>query len=117
MSLYLQGLGPIAHPRLDLFLLGYIAAVSAAAALFFLRYWKETRDFLFLAFAVFFAVQGAVRAHGIYSANPNLVIGWLYALRTFAVVLVVAAIIRKNFRRTVAPERKNTRGIKVGSQT
>jgi uncharacterized membrane protein HdeD (DUF308 family) len=100
MRLYLQNLAPIGHPRLDLFLLGYIVAVSAVTALFFLRFWKETRDFLFLAFAVFFLVSAAVRAHGVTRANPNLVIGWLYLLRLLAVGLIVAAIVRKNIRGT-----------------
>ncbi len=89
----------MAHPRLDLFLLGYITAVSAVAALFFLRFWKQTRDLLFLAFAAFFAIQGATRALGLSAANPNLAVGWTYILRLLAVVLVVIAILRKNFRR------------------
>lgn len=91
-------LAPLAHPRLDLFLLGYIAAVSGVAALFFLRFWRETRDLLFLAFAIFFAVQGSTRATGISTANPNLVVGWVYLLRLLAIVLVLAAILRKNLR-------------------
>jgi hypothetical protein len=91
-------LAPIAHLRLDLFLLGYIAAASAVAALFFLRFWRETRDFLFLAFAVFFAVQGGTRAVGLSSPSPNLAIGWAYLLRLLAVLLVVVAILRKNTR-------------------
>ncbi|HTV14229.1 MAG TPA: DUF5985 family protein [Acidobacteriaceae bacterium] len=97
MKLYLSNLAPMAHPRLDLFLLGYVVAVSAVAALFFLRFWKQTRDSLFLAFAVFFAVQGATRAFGLSTANPNQVVGWVYVLRLLSVVLVVIAILRKNF--------------------
>lgn len=99
MTLHGVPLAPLAHPRLDFFLLGYIAAASAVVALFFLRFWKETRDFLFLAFAVFFVVQGGSRALGLSTASPNLVIGWVYLLRLLAVLLVVGAILRKNFRR------------------
>ena len=91
-------IAPIAHLRLDLFLMGYIAAVSAVVALFFLRFWKETRDFLFMAFAIFFAVQGGASAFAISIASPNLTIDWLYVLRLLAVLLVVAAILRKNTR-------------------
>ncbi|HTX42602.1 MAG TPA: DUF5985 family protein [Acidobacteriaceae bacterium] len=98
MSLHLGYLAPISHPRLDLFLLGYIVAVSGVVALYFLRFFRETRDGLFLAFAFFFAVQGATRAVGLSSANPNLVIGWEYVLRLLAVVLIVFAILRKNTR-------------------
>lgn len=89
-------LAAIAHPRLDLFLLGYIAAASAAVALYFLRFWKETRDFLFMAFALFFAVQGGTRVVYLSTESPNLVVNWVYALRLAAVLVVVAAILRKN---------------------
>lgn len=98
MSLPGAPLAPITHLRLDLFLLGYIAAASAVAALFFLRFWKETRDFLFMAFALFFAVQGGTRAVEISTASPNMVVEWQFALRLVAVLVVVAAILRKNAR-------------------
>jgi len=91
-------LAPIAHLRLDLFLLGYTAAVSLVVALFFLRFWKETRDTLFLAFAIFFAVQGFAPAVVIPAEYPNVAIDWVYALRLVAVLVVVAAILRKNRR-------------------
>lgn len=99
MRLYTPDLAPLSHPRLDLFLLGYIAAAAAIAALFFLRFWRETRDFLFLAFAAYFAVQGGTRAEGLSVAHPNLVTGWSYLLRLAAVVVVVIAILRKNAAR------------------
>jgi hypothetical protein len=98
MNLYSNSVAPIAHPTLDLFLLGYIAALSAAAVLFFLRYWKETRDSLFLSFAVFFAVEGGTRAFDVSTTSPNLIIGWVYILRLLAVLLIVAAILRRNTR-------------------
>lgn len=89
---------PLAHPRLDMFLLGYIAATSGVVALYFLRFWKETRDFLFAAFAVFFVVQGGTRAFTLTIPNPNLADMWVYTLRLLPVLLVVAAILRKNAR-------------------
>lgn len=98
MILHPLPVAPITHPRLDLFLLGYIAAVSGVAALFFLRFWRQTRDFLFLAFAVFFAIQGASRTLGLSTADPNLPIGWVYILRLLAVVVIVIAILRKNIQ-------------------
>lgn len=98
MNLYTNGMVPIAHPTLDIFLLGYIAALSAAATVFFLRYCRETRDFLFFAFAVFFAVQGGTRIVDLTSPNPNLIVGWVYVLRLLAVALVAAAILRRNTR-------------------
>jgi len=89
---------PLAHLRLDMFLLGYIAAASGAVALYFVRFWKETRDFLFAAFAVFFVVQGGTRAFTLSIPNPNLADMWVYAVRLLALLLVVAAILRKNSR-------------------
>ena len=100
MSLASMPVAQVTHLRLDVFLLGYIAAASAVVALYFLRFWKETRDFLFMAFAVFFAVQGGTRAVTVSADSPNLVIGWVYTLRLLAVLLVVAAILRKNARNT-----------------
>jgi uncharacterized membrane protein HdeD (DUF308 family) len=89
-------LAPIAHVRLDMFLLGYIAAVSAAVVLFFLRFWRETRDFLFIAFAVFFIVQGGTRAFTISSQHPNVASVWIYVLRLMADLFILAAILHKN---------------------
>lgn len=96
MNLYTNSVAAIAHPGLDLFLLGYIAALSAVATVFFLRYWKETSDRLFFAFAVFFAVEGGTRVADLGSPSPNLISGWAYALRLLAVLLVIAVILRKN---------------------
>lgn len=98
MSLHGVPLAPITHIRLDMFLLGYIAAASVAVALFFLRFWRETRDFLFVAFAFFFVVQGVTRAFTLSTTSPNLADSWVYVLRLLAVALLVAAILRKNSR-------------------
>ena len=98
MSIQGVPLAPISHLRLDLFLLGYIAAASAVAALFFLRFWKETHDFLFVAFAVFFIVQGIAPAVTLFAQEPNLVNGWVNALWLLAVLMVTGAILRKNSR-------------------
>lgn len=99
MSIPAAPIAPIAHLRLDMFLLGYIASASVAVALFFLRFWKETRDFLFMAFAVFFIVQGLTRAFVLSAENPNQVIDWVFALRLLAVLVVISAILRKNSSR------------------
>lgn len=97
MKLHVSGIAPIAHPRLDLFLLGYIAAVSGFVTLFFLRFWRQTRDSLFLAFAAFFALQGGERAFGLSTPSPNLVVAWAYLLRLISVLLIVVAVLRKNY--------------------
>ena len=37
-------LAPIAHPTADAFLMGFVSACSLIAALFFLKFWRRTRD-------------------------------------------------------------------------
>ena len=46
---------------MEAILVGAIAAMSLVAALFFLRYWKSTRDRFFLFFALSFFIEAANR--------------------------------------------------------
>lgn len=92
-------LTPLAYPVLDLFLLGFVAACSLCAALFFLRFWRQTRDFLFLAFAAFFAIQAALNASVLGLQHPNEGTVWIFTLRLLSSLLVLGAIVRKNLGR------------------
>ncbi|KAA6455880.1 hypothetical protein DYQ86_26960 [Acidobacteria bacterium AB60] len=92
-------LSPILFPRLDDFLLGFIVATSLVALLFFIRFWKSTRDPLFLAFGIFFAVQGVTRSAGLGLQHPNEGAVWIFAVRLLSVLGVLAAILWKNLRR------------------
>jgi hypothetical protein len=47
---------------LEGFLIGLIATASVAAGLFFLRFWRDSRDSLFLAFGLAFVIEGVNRA-------------------------------------------------------
>ena len=87
----------IAHPGLDNFLLGYIAACSLVAALFFLRFWRDTRDPLFLAFTLFFLIQGFISGYLLRIHHPNLGRSWVFAMRLLSVLIVLASILKKNF--------------------
>jgi len=89
-------MSPILHPVLDTFLLGFITACSFAAALFFVRFWKSTRDFLFLAFAIYFFAQGVVSAAVLSFPHPNEGSGWMFLLRLLAVLVVLGGILWKN---------------------
>ena len=42
-------------------LLGAVAMASLVAALFFLRFWRQTRDSFFLLFSIAFGVDAATR--------------------------------------------------------
>jgi uncharacterized membrane protein HdeD (DUF308 family) len=83
------------------FLLGVIATCSIFAGLFFLRYWRDTRDPLFRNFAVAFIIEGINRTVMMFYAHPNEASPWVYLVRSFAFLLIVAAIVNKN-RRTSA---------------
>jgi hypothetical protein len=77
-------------------LLGAIAMASLVIGLFFLRFWKNTRDRFFLFFAAAFWLEGLNRAllglQGSGSENEPLV----YMVRLFSFVLILVAILDKN---------------------
>ncbi|HEX4003815.1 MAG TPA: DUF5985 family protein [Candidatus Acidoferrales bacterium] len=82
---------------LEGFLLGVIATASMTAALFFLKFWRSTRDVLFLAFAAFFFIQALDRIALLFFQKPNEGSPWIYLVRLVALLLIVAAILKKNY--------------------
>lgn len=77
-------------------MLGAIAMASLVAAMFFLRFWKNTRDRLFLFFAVAFFVEALNRvALGVATVSREQE-PFFYLVRLFAFGLIIAAIIDKN---------------------
>jgi uncharacterized membrane protein HdeD (DUF308 family) len=95
----LNQLASIQHPALDLFLLGFATACSMVAGLFFLRFWRDTRDPLFLGFSAFFAIEGISEALTITLPHPNQGTLWLFLLRLVATLAVLGAILWKNTSR------------------
>jgi len=79
------------------FLLGIIVASSVMAGIFFLKFWKRTRDFLFLAFAIAFIIEGLSRASVLLLAKPNEGSPWIYVVRLLASLLILFAILKKNY--------------------
>ena len=75
-----------------LFLSGFLTAGYAIVALFFLKFWKQSRDRLFGFFAVGFALLAVQRAL-LPVVHPVEV---LYALRLVAFLLIAVAIVEKN---------------------
>jgi uncharacterized membrane protein HdeD (DUF308 family) len=77
-------------------LLGAIAMGNLIIGLFFLRFWKKTRDRFFLFFAVAFGLEGINRVLlGLnYDINENEPLFYLVRLLSFLLILV--AIIDKN---------------------
>lgn len=81
------------------FLLGVIATTSVTAGLFFLKFWRDTRDPFFLAFAASFTIEGLNRASYLFLPQPNEGSPWIYVIRLLAFLLILSAIIRKNYGR------------------
>ncbi|HET8534533.1 MAG TPA: DUF5985 family protein [Sphingomicrobium sp.] len=78
------------------FLSGAVALGFAACALFFLRFWKRTREELFLAFAVAFLLLGTGQTIIALANIPTEERGSIYLLRLIAFLLILLAIYRKN---------------------
>ena len=89
-------MSPIAYPNLDYFLLGFIAACSLVAGLFFLRFYRATRDPLLLAFLIFFVVQGCTNAVVLELPHPNIGTPMIFLVRLLSVLVVLVAILWKN---------------------
>lgn len=66
------------------------------AGLFFLRFWKSTRDALFLWFAAAFGLLGVGQATLTFADVPTEERSPLYLFRLLAFLLIIVAIWRKN---------------------
>lgn len=80
------------------FLLGVIVTASITAGAFFFKFWRQTRDQLFLAFAIAFLIEGLNRISFLFVESPNEAGPTIYIVRLVAFLLIVAAIVRKNQR-------------------
>jgi uncharacterized membrane protein HdeD (DUF308 family) len=88
---------------MDSFLQGTIAAGFAIAGVFFLRYWKETRDRLFLLFALSFLTSAVNRVMLAATASSEREHDhYLYLVRLASFLLIIIAIVDKNVRRAPA---------------
>lgn len=78
------------------FLSGAVTFGFLAAGLFFLRFWRRTRDGLFLAFAWSFWLLGLGQALLALADVPLEERSWIYLVRLAAFALILFAIVRKN---------------------
>ena len=72
-----------------------------ACGLFFLRFWRRTREQLFLAFSLAFVLLGIGQAVIALARMPTEDKGALYLIRLLAFVLILVAIYRKNRPRPI----------------
>ncbi len=79
------------------FLLGVIATSSITAGVFFLKFWRATRDSFFLAFAASFLIEGLNRCGILLLQKPNEGSPWIYSVRMLSLLLILAAILKKNY--------------------
>ena len=79
-------------------LIGIIVMGYAVGALFFFRFWRESRDRLFLMFGIAFGVLGFQQLlYGLTneaSESPTL----LYLIRLVAFIIILVGILDKNLK-------------------
>ncbi|MDP2315942.1 MAG: DUF5985 family protein [Pseudomonadota bacterium] len=83
-------------------LLGATAMGSACIALFFLRFWRESRDVFHLLFAASFVLLAIQRIMLATFEEPNEGFPALYLPRLAAYLLIIIAVAQKNSRKPVA---------------
>lgn len=77
-------------------MLGALIAMTALAALFFLRYWRTSRDRFFLWFAGAFATFGVSWALLAYDSGASEHSLYVYTIRMLGFLQILVAILLKN---------------------
>jgi hypothetical protein len=77
-------------------LTGAIAMASTVIALFFLRFWRSTRDRFFMYFALSFGIEGAHRVYSALTYQDAEDSPLHYLIRLLAYGLIIWAILEKN---------------------
>lgn len=78
------------------FVSGAFCMASAAVTLFFLRFWRTTRDRLFAILSLAFALLTLERAVLAFVPLEHEGRHWIYVARLVAFVLIIAGILDKN---------------------
>jgi hypothetical protein len=83
-------------PVLIDFLAGAVTLGFFVSAAFFLRFWRRTRDRLFLAFAAAFVLLAVNQALAAFLGASDELTPFTYVLRVLGFVLILYAIVDKN---------------------
>lgn len=75
---------------------GAVAMGSLTIALFFLRFWRSSRDRFFLYFALSFGIEGLHRVYSALQAEASESSPVHYLIRLAAYSLILWAIVEKN---------------------
>jgi uncharacterized protein DUF5985 len=78
------------------FLAGAVTLGFFVAAGFFLRFWRRTRDRLFLAFAAAFVLLAVNQALAAFLGAGDELTPYTYVLRVLGFMLILYAVIDKN---------------------
>jgi uncharacterized membrane protein HdeD (DUF308 family) len=76
--------------------MGAVAMASCVATLFFLRFWRQTRDSFFLLFAIAFGLDAVTRIILGLTHLPDETEPLFYLARLVTFAIIIAAIIQKN---------------------
>jgi hypothetical protein len=87
--------------EVNLFLWGALVTASLAVCFFFLRFWRLSRERLFLYFALAFVAFAANWAGLALAPLPVESRHYLYLVRLLAFVLIIVGIVDKNRRSAV----------------
>jgi hypothetical protein len=89
----------ITDPRMEAFAAGAICIGMLFVVLFFLKFWRRTKDSLFLAFAAAFALLALNAAAPVLLNIPSENRAGVFLLRLAAFLLIIWAVLGKNMRR------------------
>lgn len=78
------------------YLLGVIVTASLVASGYFFKFWRQTRDPLFLGFSAAFFIEGVNRTCFLFVASPESGSVALYTVRLVSYLLILVAIAYKN---------------------
>ena len=95
--------GPTPDALTVAFASGAATMACVIAALFFVRFWRRTREGLFLAFALAFLLLAANAALPVVLQRPAHEHGEIYLLRLAGFVVIILAILGKNLSRRRVP--------------
>lgn len=87
------------NPPVEAFLLGVIATAMFTIGLLFLKFWRRTRDALFLAFGAAFIIEALNNISLLFMRHPNRADTGYYLVRLVSFLLILAGILRKNYGR------------------
>jgi hypothetical protein len=77
-------------------ILGAVAMASFVTCLFFIRFWQETRDRLFLYFAIAFGIDAATRSLLALGSITQEHEPLFYLARLVTFLLIITGIVDKN---------------------